>query len=93
METICNSYLQVTRLTSVDTRAMLRHMPKYELKTFQNTLWYCKEDIMLTGDRDRHVHNSDNLRLFTNVIKEKKRLPNSAKVFVRYWSWKLSNQA
>lgn len=60
---------------------------------------------MLTGDRDRHVHNSNNLRLlksnnitkgpalFTNVIKEKKRLPNSAKVFVRYWSWKLSNQA
>ena len=42
--------------------AMLKYMPKDALKTFQNIL-YSKEDIMLTGGHNRHVHNSNNLTL------------------------------
>ena len=46
--------------------AMLKHMPKVALKTFKSTLLYSKENVMLTGGRDRVTHNNDNLNLRRN---------------------------
>ena len=61
--------------------AMLKYMPKDALKTFQNTLLYSKEDIMLTGGRKRHLHNSNNLTLRkdNNITKTLASYKNSSK--------------
>lgn len=60
---------------------LLKYMPKDVLKTFQNTLLYSKEDIMLTGGRNKHVHNSNNLTLRknNNITKTLASYKNSSK--------------